>query len=319
MQHMTHRFTLKLRKLQRDSHDKCSVCDLPFHEGDTAHAGYSTDGAPLYVGKCCAGSLGETAARYYWQPLSYDVPEEDAPLWRYMEFSKFVALLKDRALYFARADSLGDPWEGAKGSTVNKLVWDDHYLRSFRDVVRHPPPGVKFNLSDEEVAKEAQRLLEELAAVGKYQLRTTYVSCWHENDVESEALRRLYCPPGSASIAIRTTFSAVRASLGNKTEISIGRVRYIDFRKNFADVNDAIFCKRKSLTHEREVRAVIHRSEPSEELGLLSPVILPTLLAAIVVSPFAPLWFESVLSVTLKRFRVSAPIIKSELISEPFF
>lgn len=316
---MTQRFTPELRRLERDSHDKCSSCGRAFHEADTAHAGYSIDGVAVYVGSCCEARLAETAARYYWQPRVYDIPDAEALLWRYVDFSKFVALLKDRALYFARADSLGDRWEGAKGIAAHKSNWDEHYLRFFRDAVRNPPPGVALKLSEEEVEKEAQRLLGELGSSGEHDRRTTYVSCWHESEVESEALWRLYCPPQSAGIAIRTTFSALNRSLGDDPSVRIGRVRYIDFRNSFAGVNDAIFRKRKSLSHETEVRAVIRHFEAGEDLGMQRSVELSQLLKTIVLSPFAPPRFEAVLRETMSRFGVDAETATSELILEPFF
>ena len=37
----------------------------------------------------------------------------DAMLWRYMDFPKFVSMLKEGALWFSRADLLGDPLEGS--------------------------------------------------------------------------------------------------------------------------------------------------------------------------------------------------------------
>lgn len=319
MQPMTHRFTVELQRLQRDSHDNCCQCGRPFHEADTAHAGYADDGRPLYVGDCCRSSLSETAARFHWMPHPYDVPKPESSLWRYMDFSKFVALLKDKAIHFARADHLGDQFEGAKGVVSNKNVWDDYYLRFFREAVRNPPPGHKCELSNEEVQREAERLLQEMATAGKRALSTTYVSCWHESEVESEALWRLYCPPPSSGVAIRTTFYALNQSLGDQLDIEIGRIRYIDFSKNFAGPNDAIFRKRQSLSHEKEVRAVIRKCADSSEPGLLRAVDLSVLLQSVVVSPFAPSWFGRILAETMTRFDVSSEIRPSDLLSEPFF
>jgi hypothetical protein len=37
---------------------------------------------------------------------------ENAKIWRYMDFTKFVSLLEKKALFFCRADKLGDPFEG---------------------------------------------------------------------------------------------------------------------------------------------------------------------------------------------------------------
>jgi len=45
---------------------------------------------------------------------SFELPEDlAAPIWRYMDFTKFVAMLESDSLYFARSDRLGDPFEAA--------------------------------------------------------------------------------------------------------------------------------------------------------------------------------------------------------------
>jgi len=38
---------------------------------------------------------------------------ENATIWRYMDFTKFVSLLDRRELFFSRTDRLGDPFEGS--------------------------------------------------------------------------------------------------------------------------------------------------------------------------------------------------------------
>ena len=44
---------------------------------------------------------------------SFTPPPDNAVLWRYISFTKFVSLLTRKALFFARADKLGDPYEGS--------------------------------------------------------------------------------------------------------------------------------------------------------------------------------------------------------------
>jgi hypothetical protein len=39
--------------------------------------------------------------------------DQDHSVWRYMDFTKFLSLLDDQHLFFARADMLGDPFEGS--------------------------------------------------------------------------------------------------------------------------------------------------------------------------------------------------------------
>lgn len=52
----------------------------------------------------------------YEEHPAFESPEPpDAAIWRYMDLPKLVSLLTDRALWFARADTLGDAHEGAYG------------------------------------------------------------------------------------------------------------------------------------------------------------------------------------------------------------
>lgn len=316
---MTHRFTLELKKLERDSHDTCSSCGRHFRDGETSHSGYDAEARPLYVGNCCTSRIQETAARYHWTEHPYEIPPDTASLWRYMDLAKFVSLLRDRSIYFARADHLGDSWEGAKGAQNNKGAWDTHYLRFFQEAIRNPPEGYKCEKSDDEIEAEANQLLEQLESSGSADLRMTYVSCWHENETESEALWRLYCPPQTAGIVIRTTFADLKRVFDNDFSVRIGRVRYVDFRTQFAGINDAIFRKRKSLQHEQEVRAVIRRHPGKETSGLTRHVELAALIKEVVVSPFSPAWFESIVSDLLRRYELPVSVKTSELLSQPFF
>jgi hypothetical protein len=315
---MTHRFTLELRKLERYARC-CSACGRCFAEGDTAHSGYDANGAPVYVGDCCALRVAETAIRRDWFPPPFEIPPGKASLWRYMDVAKFICLLRDKALHFTRLDHLGDSWEGAKGSRENKRVWDDFYLRYFEQIIRHPPGGYKCQKTDEEIKAGASRLLEQIEACGLNALRTNYVSCWHENENESEALWRLYCPPTTVGVAVRTTFGDLKLAFDDDLSVTLGRVEYVDFRRQFAQINDSIFRKRKSLQHEQEVRAVIRDVSEDETLGRRRSVHIDKLIKEVVISPFAPAWVESIVGDLLLRYAVSIPARRSELLDEPFF
>jgi hypothetical protein len=235
-----------------------------------------------------------------------------------MDFAKFVSLLKEAALYFARTDTLGDKFEGARGIAQRQNEWRVYSLNYFRELLRNPP-GPPIPIDEEEVEKEAQKLFSQAEALMAAEIEHTYVSCWHFNDVESEALWHLYCPPGAAGVCIRTTFGALDAALSSKQEIKFGRVQYIDFRKNFAGTYDRIFWKRKSLSHETEVRGVIvYRDGGSSLLGLRIPIDLQACILAVIPSPFGPTWFPDVLRETVARFGFALPIVQSELAAEPF-
>jgi hypothetical protein len=314
----TGRFTDDLRRLMERSYDSCHSCGSKLPREIASYAGYAAYGSPLYVGECCQRLIAELATHVYWWWETDKRCEPDTALWRYMDFAKFVALLEQRAIYFAKADRLGDTFEGAAGITDRRPQWDAFYLDFFRHAVG-TAPGQKDPLSTAHVEQEAARLLGEFSTLGERDRRRTFVSCWHTNTGESEALWRLYCPPPMMGVAIRTTARLLIDALGDDPQIKLGRVQYVDFRNAFAGFHDRIYWKRKSLSHEAEVRAVVQRFDAQEDLGLVMPVDVQKLLLSVVPSPFAPGWFTSLVGATMRRFNVASMVAQSELLAEPFF
>ncbi|MDR6438766.1 hypothetical protein J2790_003933 [Paenarthrobacter nicotinovorans] len=64
-----------------------------------------------------AWEVGKLAVMFQTDSHMYfaDQPDPGSRLWRYMDLPKFLSLLEDSALYFARADQIVDGWEGATG------------------------------------------------------------------------------------------------------------------------------------------------------------------------------------------------------------
>jgi hypothetical protein len=318
MQKMSHRLTEELKRLAHENHDNCVSCGYEFVDGDTSHSGYDENDEPLYVCDSCSSTLKETAVRHHFSHRPYEIPHSDSYLWRYMDFTKYVSLLSTSGLYFARADTFEDPFEGAKGIIENKEKWDEHYLDFFRRMMRNPPEGTERDQSEEHVEKEAQRLLKDMEAGGHSHRERVYISCWHENEYESEAMWRLYSSFLDNAIAIRTTYSSLYKALEKNPSISIGKVKYIDFSKSYAGPNDSFWRKRKSFEHEREVRAIVH-DHKSAESGKLMNCDLNTLIEEIIVSPTAPPWFVSVLNDVNNKFGLNVTVSQSKLNEVPFF
>lgn len=235
-----------------------------------------------------------------------------------MDLAKFLSLLEDRALYFARADKLGDPFEGAAGIVEQQPVWDEHYRAWFRQSML-TVPGLE-SPTEEQIEKDATRLLGEMRAAMEHERQRNFANCWHANSVESEALWRLYCPPPHPGVMIETTVDALEASLGDEADVEIGHVQYLDFKTAFAGPYERIFTKRKSLNHEAEVRAVFKRmSMKDPPNGLMMSVDLEQLVKSVVPSPFSPPWLHGLLDKMLKRHALDLPLRESELLAEPFF
>ena len=85
---------------------------------------------------------------------AFTPPPDDAILWRYMDFPKFVSFLESSSLFFARADQLGDPFEGSY-SQVNFNTLTERYPAEVAEGLRKAMPGLA-------------------------RLRTNhFVNCWH--------------------------------------------------------------------------------------------------------------------------------------------
>ena len=120
------------------------------------------------------------------------------------------------------------------------------------------------DLDEAQIEESAQGGLRSLRSAGEWQRRTLFVNCWHEAPHESEAMWRLYAgwklrldgSPGG--LVVQSTAGRLAAELRKSRPVHVGRVRYVDYSKTLVGINEAAWCKAKSLEHEKEVRALVH-------------------------------------------------------------
>ena len=238
-------------------------------------------------------------------------PSSDAILWRYMDFTKFVSLLKEQGLFFARADKLGDPFEGSDPKLNAALR-----PLSFEAICAESP------LSAEDILHTFTQLVKNLP-------RWTLINCWHENAHESEAMWKLYTRE-TDGIAIKTDFDSFKDSFTCSEDIFIGSVNYIDYNSDHIPEDNLFYRylhKRKSFEHEREIRAIgqdvptnkhgVDWAQDICDIGKYYEIDLPVLIQEVVVAPFAPDWFlELVKSITV-RYNFEFPVVKSTLAGIP--
>ncbi len=316
----TGRITSQLRHVMTREWNRCTVCGVQGDMHRPLFAGYDAEGQALLAHARCASTIIELATPVYWteQP---DISIADTQMvWRYMDFAKFVAMLQQQGLYFPRADQMDDKFEGAAGNASREAEWDAFYLKFFRGAVTTPPPGYPAPiLNEDQIDREAKRLLSSIKASGE-NARSSLVSCWHANSGESEALWRLYCPPPIAGVAIRSTVQNLWNAMEHEVSAVVGRVHYVDFRKHFAGIgNDRLFFKRRSLSHENEVRIVIADRGGSDPNSRVIQCDLSALIEEIVISPFAPSWFHEVAANIASTMGLEAPCRQSDLLEQPFY
>lgn len=172
-------------------------------------------------------------------------PHPDLTTWRYMSFEKFELMLKNRSVFFCRADKFPDPFEG----TIPK-VEAEYRFKTFGDT-------------------KSINSISNLHRKFKGQL---LVNCWHINNTENDAMWRLYLKDNEG-IAIKTTVKNLLDSFSNtKEDIYCSEVRYIDYEKdiwlppfNHYNLFSPILHKRDVFRQEKEIR-LIHQIENVSDL-----------------------------------------------------
>lgn len=247
-------------------------------------------------------------------------PSPDALLWRYMSFSKFVAMLSQGGIYLRRADAFPDRWEAAIGPAALKPIYDKSLMNMMSEIVSQAPADGEEPLSEESQSKLAEDLVRQLSELNRNLRLNTFISCWHEAAEESEAMWKLYSYDNTEGIAIVTDCRTLKGVLPRNPSCAIGCVRYRDAEIGPSAPLHRFFHKRPAFAHEKEVRLVHLRTdvEPGEDLGLVVPVNLKRLIHHVVISPFAPEWVMRVAEDVSKKYRFNFPIFRSRLSEEPF-
>lgn len=245
-----------------------------------------------------------------WTPPQ---PASDDDLWRYIDFTQFVSLLENEALWFAQAAEFFDPYEGAL-------------------------PQAKLDELAKSVPDEVDDSRDLVSCMYDALRRATYVSCWHQRTGESASMWQLYQSKGK-EVAIRSTVADFEDAFKNDLDMTTGYVMYdVDYsqpEKFAVDRVAPFFYKRPSFRHEEEFRAVISEfqapdaavidDEFVEKVDASTPPGKPvaveptTLIKEVVVSPVAGGWLEQLVEDVLCRYGLKeVTVTPSDLKDEPF-
>ena len=168
------------------------------------------------------------------------------------------------------------------------------------------------------MTEEANRLLDEIENNGQKSREYTYISCGHLNCYESEAMWKLYSKDCANAVAIQTTAKRIYEAIDKDPNISIGKVKYIDFTNRFAFINGPFWYKRKSFEYENEVRLITTKIH-SNDKGVYIPVNIDTLIEKIYVSPYASEWFFDVVKNVVEKYSIKAEVTYSMMKAKPFY
>lgn len=235
----------------------------------------------------------------------------DTKIWRYMDFSKFVSILNNECLYFSRGDMLGDPYEGTYSKANSQIR-----------------PYIYKDMSSD----YREKVFNTLTHVFKSARAFTYVNCWHINQVESDAMWKLYLKSGEG-IAIQSTYSRLVKSLQNSSEIiSIGKVTYIDYLTEWMPEGSLIYPfihKQKCFEHENELRALFTKYPENGEMldfsmtpfhdGFNIKVNIKELIEGVFIAPTSLGWMLELMKDLIRKYGFNFEVFHSQLSEPPIF
>ncbi len=243
-------------------------------------------------------------------------------LWRYTDFSKFLHLLENKALFFSCLVELADSdkSEGLYGEYNRKLfqVKFDELPNEVRD---------SFGVTDEKSWKGIQAATDSIIRHTELSRGQLAVNCWHADDHESVAMWKIY-GRDTHGLCIQTTLDRLKNCFAPHKDdsIYIGAVTYLDYETELIPMNNAFFpaiSKRREFKYESEVRSILWRfpKTPGPDLsyartigkGVLVNVDIPVLFERIYISPYASQYVRDLVPKMLKKYGLTVEVIVSKL------
>ena len=102
-------------------------------------------------------------------------------------------------------------------------------------------------------------------------------------------------------------------------QLLVGSITWISDTLLRRSKMNAFSVKRRSLSHECEVRVTLQNEYDNPVKGKTLTCDLMALINDVTISPFAPLWFPDVVSGAIEKFGYAFEVHQSELLEEPFF
>lgn len=313
-------FTDDIRAFQVHAlnYGRCPSCDRGLAQGEKVYVGTLVDGIMTVACESCKKQLSTVSRSMVFHPKEFKVPNQDTVLWRYQDFPKFVSLLDSKELFFTRADNFEDAFEGARGFNFQKdAIYEESKPELTLKAKRRLMEGGNDNPTEDEITDAVNEEMEALIEDQERKRKNYFVSCWHANERESEAMWRLYITAKNQGVAIQTTMERLCYAIG-KTDFEIGKVNYISYAAPLGVDNTPIWYKRTAFQHENEVRAIFWEPGNTAD-GMKVRMDLDILIEKVYISPSAPGWFAKLVENVMKKYGLDKSVEHSKLDYKPIY
>lgn len=270
---------------------------------------------------------------------------QDVKIFRYMDLAKFLSLIHQKYLFFAKASSYEDSNEGMP--TDLDSFMGAGMAETLDLVINGIWPAVASDKDQAALEKQATMAVAKAKIEGRkvstvlgnvraedYPSHSAIfaavsnwvdVSCWHTDvsDMESMAMWKIY-GAGTAAVCIESTLQAVieAITLSDDVIMHAGVVNYLDYQNDYIGTGDLLgiyFQKSRFYAFEKELRIVMYPSThmdprtPRAEPGRKIAVDPRKLIKSIIVSPASNAWFHELIEMIVKDAGLDAAVTKSRI------
>jgi hypothetical protein len=252
----------------------------------------------------------------------------DTPIWRYMDLTKFVAMLVSKTLWFAKTRYLEDKYEGFAQAKAGEMPVNDDFAKC---ITRTTGEGVTDAISLTQAMVDISR---SSAACFENAEEHLYVNSWCAG-AESMAMWEIYGSNG-CGIAVKSSVGQYRQSARfelREEQYAFGKVEYeddphsnpalsFDFSNGPIPVGSGLwekllpvaFHKRTCFEYEREWRGALYQDFRPECYGCNINFDLGELISAVYVGPRAGRFFFDVVGSVMDKFELAKPLVSSTLL-----
>jgi len=216
----------------------------------------------------------------------------DKPIWRYMDFWKFLNLIETQSLFFSNSDNLGDNNEGRIPIFIlNRMIKEDE---------------LKGNTYNAELNFFLENTLR----------KTHLISSWSFAERESFAMWKMYAKD-KMGIAIETDLGSLKDSF-KKTprNIYIGEVNYINEDNYYFSTSNMFYpfiTKLDFYKFENELRCMTTLKDDEISTSKLIKVDLKSLIKKVHISPNSNPEFLKLIKLLKKEYELTFEICYSKI------
>lgn len=240
-------------------------------------------------------------------------PAGDYLIAKYMDLTKYISMLQRNSLFFCRLDKLDDKYEGLSPRSNFKIREQWHKDTNWM---------MDVPLSGEEILKS----VEEQYDFEKRFRNLVCINCWNKYFTESAALWKIYSS-FEKGIMIKSSIERLRNSFNDTSEeLQLTEVKYKNYKKEAipdGNSNYPVIFKQDAYYYEEEVR-VIHQRLPEfgwewdwdkEEVeeGMYIKADIDIIIDEIVIAPYSPKWFLTLIEDISSKYNLNKPIKISDL------